>query len=85
MLAWVYIGGLLAFSTVGAYRLRAASGRRYARFVYGCAVLFGLIPVTTGDSRWALVLLPAALVAAHVMLQHRTAYLARQRSESPRA
>jgi hypothetical protein len=83
MLAWLYIVGLLVFSAVGAYRLRAASPARYGRFVYACAVLFGLIPVSTGDWQWALILLPAGLVAAHVMLQNRAANLTRGRSEPP--
>ena len=46
-------------------------------------VLFGLIPIATGDWRWALLLLPAALLAAHVMVQRRSANLARRRSLPP--
>jgi hypothetical protein len=83
MLAWAYIIGLLVLSAIGAYRLRAAASAQYARFVYGCAVLFGLIPVITGDWQWALLLLPAALVAARVMLRHRAANFLKAQSEPP--
>lgn len=83
MFAWLYMTALLVFSAFGAYRLRAASPARYGRFVYVCAVLFGLLPVSTGDWGWALIALPVGLVVARLMIQRRAANFATPRSDSP--
>ena len=73
MLVWFWIISLLAFSTVGAARTRAATLDRYAIFIYICAVWWASIPIATGDWLWSLLLLPIGIVVARLIIRRRAA------------
>ena len=85
MLRWAWIVGVLLFAVVGAVRLRDDRTARYRRFAYMCAVLFAAIPVVTGQWQWAILVLPAALVIARVMVSRREAGRLGGQAETPPA
>ena len=84
ILWWVWLVALLAFSAIGAVRLRATGGPRYARFIYLCVLGVAVLPLLTGDWIWSLVwLLPGAIIARMMIRRHDEAL--RRRVAAPPA
>jgi hypothetical protein len=69
------------FSAIGEYRLHAVSDDRYTRFIYTCALWWASLPIVTGDWRWSLLFLPAALVVASFIDRRRRAAKAAKREQ----
>lgn len=75
MLFWLGLGALLLGSAAGTVYFttarREARPDQYARYIYGCATVYGLLPITTGDWRWSLFAVPAALIVGSVIIARR--------------
>ena len=84
VLWWTWCVALLAYSAIGAVRLRATTGPRYARFIYVCVFGVAVLMLISGDWIWSLVYLPAALVVARLMIRRHDDQV-RQRSTAPPA
>jgi hypothetical protein len=65
MIFWLSLATLWIFSIGGAIYFRGERSvqhwSRYRSFIYACAILFAALPLTSGDWRWSLPLLPLAL------------------------
>ena len=73
MTFWLLLATLLVFSSWGAVRFspsrRRGREQDYAAFIYVCVLLFAALPLTTGDGRWSLVLLPLGLIVGTVIVR----------------
>lgn len=74
MAFWILVGVLFMVSAVGFVYFeddRRKNDPNYAPWIYGCALLFAAIPLTTGDTVWSILVLPLALGTAAMIVARR--------------
>jgi choline-glycine betaine transporter len=74
MAFWILVGVLFTVSAVGSVYFgdeRRKNDPNYESWIYGCALLFAAIPLTTDDMFWSILVLPLALGTAAMMVARR--------------
>ena len=75
MIFWILLLTLLIMAAGGASYFAQAKGplrhHNYSAYVISCALLFAALPISTGQPRWSLVLLPLGLVAGGIIISRK--------------
>lgn len=75
MIFWLLLIVLLVGAGSGALyfssRRRAARPDQYRAYVYACGLLFGVLPIASGEWPWSLLLLPLGLTAGRMVIRRK--------------